>query len=70
MKFEIGVTSTTLDLASVIFRRREVYPILSRIQNIGYEKGENNRTPEWYLANHRTPWVARQVATAEEWALS
>ena len=38
--------------------RREVFPILSRIQNIGYEMGENNRTPEWYRANHRTPWVA------------
>ena len=38
--------------------RREVFPILSRIQNIGYEMGENGRTPEWYRANHRTPWVA------------
>jgi hypothetical protein len=40
--------------------RREVFPILSRIQNIGYEKGEDNRSPEWYRANHRTPWVAGQ----------
>ncbi len=31
---------------------------LSRIQNIGYELGENGRTPEWYRAHHRTPWVA------------
>jgi len=38
--------------------RREVFPILSRVQNIGYEKGENGRTPQWYRANHRTPWVA------------
>lgn len=38
--------------------RREVFPILSRIQNIGYEMGENGRTPKWYRANHRTPWVA------------
>lgn len=38
--------------------RREVFPILSRIQNIGYELGENGRTPEWYRANHRTPWVS------------
>lgn len=38
--------------------RREVYPVLSRVQNIGYEMGENNRTPEWYRANHRTPWVS------------
>ncbi len=38
--------------------RREVFPILSRIQNIGYEMGENGRTPEWYRANHRTSWVA------------
>lgn len=38
--------------------RREVFPLLSRIQNIGYEMGENGRTPEWYRANHRTPWAA------------
>jgi hypothetical protein len=38
--------------------RREVFPTLSRIQNIGYEQGENGRTAEWYRANHRTPWVA------------
>jgi len=38
--------------------RREVFPTLSRIQNIGYDLGENGRTPEWYRANHRTPWVA------------
>jgi hypothetical protein len=43
-----------------------VFPILSRIQNIGYEMGENGRTPEWYCANHRTPWVAK---TTEEWVL-
>ncbi|MCA9201588.1 MAG: hypothetical protein KDA59_00990 [Planctomycetales bacterium] len=41
--------------------RREVFPLLSRIQNIGYEMGENNRTPEWYRANHRTPWVASEM---------
>ncbi len=38
--------------------RRDVFPALSRIQNIGYDLGENGRTPEWYRANHRTPWVA------------
>ena len=38
--------------------RREVFPDLSRVQNIRYEMGENGRTPEWYRANHRTPWVA------------
>lgn len=43
--------------------RREVFPILSRIQNIGYELGENNRTPPWYRANHRTPSVATHVET-------
>lgn len=42
--------------------RREVFPLLSRIQNIGYEQGENGRTPEWYRANHRTPWVARSAS--------
>ena len=42
--------------------RRELFPILSRIQNIGYHLGENGRTPGWYRANHPTPWVAGQVA--------
>jgi hypothetical protein len=40
--------------------RWEVYPALSRIQNIGYEKGENNRTPAWYRENHRSPAVANE----------
>ena len=43
--------------------RSELFPVLSRIQNIGYDLGENNRSPEWYRANHRTPWVAGQVAS-------
>jgi hypothetical protein len=38
--------------------RTELHPQLSRIQNIGYELGENGRTAEWYRANHRAPWVA------------
>jgi hypothetical protein len=42
-----------------------VFPILSRIQNIGYEMGENGRTPEWYRANHKTPWVALQRTARE-----
>ncbi|MDF1845364.1 MAG: hypothetical protein P1U77_28465, partial [Rubripirellula sp.] len=29
-----------------------------RLQNIGYEMGENGWTPQWYRVNHRTPWVA------------
>jgi len=37
---------------------RELFPLLSRIQNIGFEDGENNRTPQWYRENHFTPWVA------------
>ena len=49
--------------------RREVFPILSRIQNIGYEMGENGRTPEWYRANHRTPWVAKQVGSVHDWSI-
>lgn len=35
--------------------------MLSRIQNIGYELGENSRTAEWYRENHRTRWVACAV---------
>lgn len=41
-----------------------------RIKNVGYEKGENGRMPEWYLANHRTPWVAMLVDTTAPWKLS
>ena len=41
--------------------RKELFPVLSRIQNIGYELGENSRTAEWYRANHRTPWVAGEA---------
>jgi len=49
--------------------RREIFPILSRVQNIGYEQGENNRTPQWYRTNHRTPWVANETQTHESWAM-
>jgi hypothetical protein len=31
-------------------RRRELFPVLSRMQNSGYDLGENNRSPE--LWNH------------------
>ena len=36
--------------------RREVFPVLRRIQNIRHETGENGRTSIWHRANHRTPW--------------
>ena len=42
--------------------RRELSPVLSRIQNIGYDLGENGRSAEWYRANHKTPWVAGRLA--------
>ena len=45
--------------------RRELFPVLSRIQNIGYDLGENGRTAEWYRANHRTPWVAGRVTNGQ-----
>lgn len=38
--------------------RWEIFPSLSRVQNIGYTAGENGRTAEWYRANHRAPYVA------------
>jgi len=46
--------------------RRELFPVFSRIQNIGYDLGENGHTPEWYRANHRTPWVTGRV---EVWSV-
>jgi hypothetical protein len=49
--------------------RREVFPILSRVQNIGYEQGENDRTPEWYRTNHRTPWVADAAIASAPFSL-
>jgi hypothetical protein len=39
------------------------------MQNIGYEMSENNRTPEWYRANHRTPWLAELAETNVSWTL-
>ena len=45
--------------------RREIYPVLSRIQNIGYELGENGRTAEWYRENHRTEWVAEKPTSIQ-----
>lgn len=35
--------------------RRELFPLLRRIQNIGYDQGENGRTPDGYWTNHGTP---------------
>ena len=47
--------------------RKKLFPLLSRIQNIGYELGENSRTAEWYRENHRTPWVATQNDVKPNW---
>lgn len=38
--------------------RMELHPQLSRVQNIGFEMGENGRDPKWYRENHAVPWVA------------
>ena len=38
--------------------RQEIHPVLSRIQNIGYEQGENGRSAAWYRQHHRTPTFA------------
>jgi hypothetical protein len=49
----------TCNFRSVYQRtRKELFPVLSRIHNIGYKLGENSRTAVWYRANLRTPWVA------------
>jgi hypothetical protein len=49
--------------------RYEIYPLLSRIQNIGYELGENNRKPEWYRANHRSLQVADEETPVQDFVL-
>jgi len=36
-----------------------LFPMLSCIQEIRYELGENSRTADWYRANHRKPLVER-----------
>lgn len=50
--------------------RQEVHPLLSRIQNIGYQAGENGRSAQWYRDNHRTPVWAGDTPAAmlgNEW---
>ena len=32
--------------------RRELFRVLSRIQNIGYDMGRSGHTPEWCRADH------------------
>jgi hypothetical protein len=50
--------------------RSELFPALSRTQNIGYDLGENGRTSEWYRANHRAPWVAEFTQHQARWPMS
>lgn len=38
--------------------RMEVFPRLSRVQNIGLENGENKRSVAWYREHHYTPAFA------------
>jgi hypothetical protein len=38
--------------------RVEIYPVISRVQNIGKEKGLFNRGGDWHNSNHHTPiWI-------------
>ncbi|MGB0600388.1 MAG: hypothetical protein ACPGLY_27240 [Rubripirellula sp.] len=50
--------------------RHEIHSIRRHIQNIGFQMGENGRTPEWYRANHRTPWVASHETTSDAFSLA
>lgn len=47
--------------------RHEMHPQLSRVQNIGYQHGENGRSAKWYRDNHRTPWVSTYLRPGEWW---
>lgn len=42
--------------------RYEVFPTVSRIQNIGAERGTHVPSAEWHLANHRVPVTADDLA--------
>lgn len=46
--------------------RRGVFPILRRMQNIGYKMGENNRMPGWYAARGRLDYYALRFAESRE----
>jgi len=41
--------------------RREVFPTVSRIQNIGAEKGVHVPNAEWHAANHHVPVTADDI---------
>ena len=49
--------------------RHEVFPTVSRIQNIGAEKGTHVPSPEWHTANHRVAVTADDIAgePVSEW---
>lgn len=50
--------------------RHEVFPTVSRIQNIGAEKGTHVPSPEWHTANHRVAVTADDITGVEpvaEW---
>lgn len=42
--------------------RYEAFPTVSRIQNIGAEKGTHVPSPEWHAENHRVPVTADHLA--------
>jgi hypothetical protein len=51
-------TEPTAEQSDRCATRREVFPVLSRIQNIGVEDGTNYSARQ--RREHRTPWVAGQ----------
>lgn len=50
--------------------RHEVFPTVSRIQNIGAEKGTHVPSPEWHTANHRVAVTADDIpgGPVAEWS--
>lgn len=44
--------------------RLELYPLLSRVQNIGYTRCTSNHSESWYRKHHRCKWVAEDVGEA------
>lgn len=46
--------------------RYEAFPTVSRIQNIGAEKGTHVPSPEWHTANHRVAVTADDVTNGDQ----
>ena len=57
-------------LSQILFEEKkyiQVRPSISRIQNIGAEKGTWVQDPMWHYYNHRTPFLSNDYANQIDW---